>query len=135
MAGLRHGRLSWNGKSITQRSRIAYFLSCSLDQHQRFKLKWPDFDCFQDRNFVPQSSLTFFIMNKQVLQDLMQNIEARKQTEQRLKATVRFSASLLSPAADGAALHCLAGRVSEPTGEPDSSTPVNESVSTILVAR
>lgn len=28
-------------------------------------------------------------MNKQVLQDLMQNIEARKQTEQRLKATVR----------------------------------------------
>jgi hypothetical protein len=28
-------------------------------------------------------------MNKQLLQDLMQNIEARKQTEQRLKATVR----------------------------------------------
>ena len=28
-------------------------------------------------------------MNKQLLQDLLQNIEARKQTEQRLKATVR----------------------------------------------
>lgn len=28
-------------------------------------------------------------INKQLLQDLMQNIEARKQTEQRLKATVR----------------------------------------------
>jgi hypothetical protein len=40
-------------------------------------------------------SIPLKTMNKQLLQDLMDSIEARKQTEQRLKATVRTSLSLL----------------------------------------